>query len=147
MTEPHFSERSASLESYLRPKTVLLTRAHKCLPNPLRVPFVCKPPSLRYSLEPAILRRVTDSGRLGLAATATLLTTSLYDIFFHINHDENSAPKNKNELNTQLPNVFPHSIIHIRDRGVGSEDRLCPTHVILVKKKNHNMHSATPPSR
>jgi hypothetical protein len=42
-------------------------------------------------------------------------------LFFH-HHDEKFVPK-KNRVVRQLPNGFSHSIIHIRDGGVGLRRR------------------------
>jgi hypothetical protein len=55
---------------------------------------------------PAILRRVTDSGRLGLAANATLLTSLYLNEFFFITMMKELAPK-KNELSQNCQMFFP----------------------------------------
>ena len=127
------------------------------LPQPLRVPFVCRPhfASMRSRPGGAILRGiVTDLGRLGLAATATTLLNSIVQyfslrFFFSSTSDEEFAPKKKKtELSPNCRMFFSHSIVHIRDRGVGSEDGTLPVmHVMLVIKKNMHSSATPPPSR
>jgi hypothetical protein len=85
--------------------------------QPLRVPFVCKPPSLRCGLEPAILRRVllTDFWSPRLSGDHDPSYFSLRIFFHQLQYDEEFAPYYRKK---NLPNVFPHSIIHIRDKEV-----------------------------
>lgn len=92
--------------------------------QPMRVPFVCKPPSLRCGLDRPFCADCNGSWSPRLSGDRDRLLTLLlfYDFFFHQTSDEENSRLKKTELVTQIAKCFSHSKFHIRDRDVGSED-------------------------
>ena len=130
MTEPHFSERSAALESYLRPRMCATTwpeTTQQCLPNPCA--FHSYASHLRFdtvSTGHFAQANGSWSPRLSGDRDPLLTSTSLYEFFFSSTSDEENSRLKKTEFVTRIAKCFfSHSMIHIRDRDVGSEDGRC----------------------
>lgn len=110
--------------------------------QPLRVvPFVCKATLASIRSRTGHLAQSNGfwSPRLSGDRDTSYFSLRIFSIIIM----KNSYLK-KTELSDQLPNVFSHSIIHIRDGGVGLRRRALLPNARKFGKKD--MHSTTPPT-